>query len=44
LPVPGRPVAPLLPQDAGEGVSSFFGTWPGDETDDELLAALDAIR
>jgi hypothetical protein len=44
LPVPSRPVAPLLPQDAGEGVSSFFGTWPGDETDDELLAALDAIR
>jgi hypothetical protein len=25
------------------GVSSFFGTWPGDETDEELLAALRAI-
>ena len=23
---------------------SFFGTWPGDETDQELLAQLDDIR
>jgi hypothetical protein len=46
LPVaaPTRPVASLLPQDASDGVASFFDTWPGDETDDELLAALDAIR
>lgn len=26
------------------GVSSFFGTWPGDETDEELLAALRALE
>lgn len=39
-----KPVAPLLPQDDGSGVSSFFGTWPGDETDEELLGALEAIR
>ncbi len=26
------------------GVAAFFGTWPGDETDEELLAALWAIR
>lgn len=25
------------------GVESFFGTWPGDESDDQLLAALAAI-
>lgn len=27
-------------QDGTLGVSSFFGTWPGDETDEELLEAL----
>ena len=26
------------------GVSAFFGSWPGDETDDELLAALGELR
>ena len=26
------------------GVAKFFGTWPGDETDAELLGALDEIR
>lgn len=26
------------------GVAAFFGTWPGDETDDELLAALGDLR
>jgi hypothetical protein len=26
------------------GVSAFFGIWPGEETDDELLAALAEIR
>jgi hypothetical protein len=25
------------------GVSAFFGTWPGEETDAELLALLDEI-
>lgn len=28
------------PQSARTGVKVFFGTWPGDETDEELLAAL----
>ncbi|MCA9758682.1 MAG: hypothetical protein KDA27_23015 [Candidatus Eisenbacteria bacterium] len=41
---PGRPVVTLRPQDVTTGVSAFFGTWPGDESDEELLAALDAIR
>jgi hypothetical protein len=26
------------------GVAAFFGTWPGDETDEELLAALGELR
>lgn len=39
-----RPVASLLPQDEIAGVSAFFGTWPGDETDEEMLGALEAIR
>jgi hypothetical protein len=38
-----RPIASLLPQDENTGVSAFFGTWPGDETDEELLDALEAI-
>ena len=37
-------IPPSIPQDALTGVSAFFGTWPGDETDEELLAALKAIR
>jgi hypothetical protein len=40
----GRPSASLLPQDETSGVSAFFGTWPGDESDEELLDALEAIR
>jgi len=44
LEAPARPVASLLPQDEASGVSAFFGTWPGDETDEELLDALEAIR
>jgi hypothetical protein len=40
----GRPTASLLPQDETSGVSAFFGTWPGDEADEELLDALEAIR
>ncbi len=39
-----RPVASLLPQDEASGVSAFFGTWPRDETDEDLLDALEAIR
>jgi len=38
-----RPVAQMLPQDETSGVSAFFGTWPGDESDEELLEALRAI-
>jgi hypothetical protein len=26
------------------GVAAFFGTWPGDETDEQLLASLKEIR
>ena len=37
------PISPAR-QDATVGVSAFFGTWPGEETDEELLAALEAIR
>jgi len=37
-------VASLLPQDEASGVLAFFGTWPGDETDEDLLDALKAIR
>jgi hypothetical protein len=39
-----RPVASHMPQDETSGVSAFFGTWPGDETDEELLRALEAVR
>jgi hypothetical protein len=39
-----RPAASLLLQDETTGVSAFFGTWPGDESDEELLDALEAIR
>jgi hypothetical protein len=31
-------------QHSKNGVSAFFGTWPGDETDEELLAALGELR
>ncbi len=32
--------------DEGEesGVGAFFGQWPGDETDKELIDALDEVR
>jgi hypothetical protein len=36
-------VAPIVAQDDTTGVSAFFGRWPGDETDEELLAALEAV-
>lgn len=38
------PVASLLPQDESSGVAAFFGSWPGDESDEDLLAALAGIR
>jgi hypothetical protein len=31
-------------QPARNGVSAFFGTWPGEETDEELLAVLGELR
>jgi hypothetical protein len=31
-------------QIAKTGVAAFFGTWPGEETDEELLAALGELR
>jgi len=40
----GELAAPTVPQDRKSGVSAFFGIWPGDETDEELLAAVRAIR
>ena len=45
-PRPARdsPVARLLPQDEGSGVAAFFGTWPGEESDPELFAALAELR
>jgi hypothetical protein len=38
--------APLerKPQTAKSGVSAFFGIWPGEETDEELMAALAELR
>jgi len=37
------PVATPVAQDELSGVSAFFGTWPGEESEDELLEALRAI-
>ena len=31
-------------QTSKNGVSAFFGTWPGDETDEDLLSALGELR
>ena len=36
------PVAASVAQDAVSGVAAFFGTWPGEETVEELLGALEA--
>jgi hypothetical protein len=37
--IPGLHVA----QDANSGVNAFFGAWPGEESDEELQAALRAL-
>lgn len=37
------PVVTPVTQDESSGVSAFFGTWPGDESEDELLEALQVI-
>lgn len=44
-PPPARtsPVVRPVAQDATSGVSAFFGIWPGDETEQELLAALEEL-
>lgn len=34
-----RPVAAELAQDESSGVAAIFGTWPGDESEEELLEA-----
>jgi len=39
-PLGRKPVFTAKSQDKNSGVAAFIGTWPGDETDDELLAAL----
>jgi hypothetical protein len=44
-----KPPAESLQEDGGgtpakSGISKFFGTWPGDETDEQLLGALSEIR
>ena len=44
LPTRTSPVVTLVPQDQKKGVSGFFGTWPGDESEEELLASLKEIR
>ena len=36
-------VAERVPQDESSGVNAFFGRWPGDETEEELLESLRAI-
>lgn len=38
-----RPIFESVPQDATTGVAAIFGTWPGEETDAELLALLKEI-
>ena len=43
-PGPGAPVFRPEPQDEHTGVNAIFGIWPGDETEEELLAALKEIR
>ena len=44
FPTSRQPVFRSLPHDQHSGVASFFGTWPGDESDAELIEALQAIR
>lgn len=37
------PLAVPVAQDEGAGVSAFFGIWPGDESENELIEAVRAI-
>lgn len=34
------PHAPCVPPDPGSGLAAVIGQWPGDETDEQVLAAL----
>jgi hypothetical protein len=44
-PLARKPAAAKTRIDAAKsGVGAFFGTWPGDETDEQLLASLKEIR
>lgn len=45
VPVARKPliVATPVAQDDSSGVSAFFGSWPGEESEDDLLEALRAI-
>ncbi len=36
-------IAPNATQDEGSGIAAFFGAWPGEESEDELLEALEAL-
>jgi len=40
----GGPLLAPVPQDERSGVAAVFGTWPCDETDEELLAQLEEVR
>jgi hypothetical protein len=44
LPTSRQPVFRSEPHDQRSGVAAFIGTWPGDESDAELIAALQAVR
>lgn len=44
LPTSRQPVFRSMPHDQRSGVASFIGSWPGDESDEELIEALQAIR
>lgn len=43
-PVPTRLLLPQVQEGETSGVAAFFGTWPGDESDPDLLEALAAIE
>jgi hypothetical protein len=43
-PVGGLAEALRQPQGPNTGAAAIFGKWPGDETEEELLAALEELR
>jgi hypothetical protein len=38
------PLLMPITHEPGSGIANFFGTWPGEETDEDLAAALSTIR